>query len=342
VERLLTIEVSDIFLKEGEVPWAREHSKVSPSSEDPLSREDLEAFWKSCGADPERDYEKDARYTMPGGKFLRVNLYRTMGRLAAAIRPIKEVIPLLSELGAPAGILQSWMDRRSGIILITGATGSGKSTTVASCLDALNRRTMKHVVTIEDPVEYIFQNQQCIFSQREVNSDSGEFAEALKSALRQNPDVIFVGEIRDEETAQIALRAAETGHLVISTLHSAGVVESMERITNLFPPDRRSSALLLLSMQLIGIVSQQLLPHATSGLYLVSEHMQNEGATRKWIKEGSYTDMAAFLRRQESEKNCDMLTALVQAFQTGNITEPVARQAAQNPNDFNRVIRGIS
>ena len=341
-ERLLATGATDLFLRSDEVPRIRIEGELYLSEEGGVSHQEMEHFWRSSGVDPVEYQEKDIRLMLPSGSHIRVNFYRSMGRLAAAIRPVKQRIPEMQELGLPVELLRSWLERRSGLILVTGATGSGKSTTLASSLADLNQHKMKHVVTIEDPIEYVFENQQSFFSQREVGVDTENFATALRAALRQNPDIIFVGEIRDDETARIALRAAETGHLVLSTLHSSGVVETMERITNLFPMDRRASSLQLLSAQLVGVLSLQLLPGMSGGLQLVYEHFQNEGASRKWISEGAYREMADFLRREENEKNSNMLTSLVRAYQAGLITEEVARAAASNPNDFNRVIRGIS
>ena len=340
--RWLAADATDVFLREGEVPRVRLNGDLVVLDGEVVSGETMLDLWGACGANPAKVCEKDVRHVMQSGGYLRVNLYRTMDGLAAAIRPLKVEIPKLEELGAPAEMLREWMSRKSGIILVSGPTASGKSTTLASCLEDVNQYRKHHVVTIEDPIEYIFENKECYFSQREVNSDTGSFIEALRAALRQNPDIIFIGEIRDEETAKIALRASETGHLVLATLHSAGVVESMERITNLFPFEKRHSSLQLLSVQLIGVLSQQLLPGVDGGLQLVGEFLQNQGATRKWIREGSYTELADFLRRRENPNTRDLLSGLIEAVEQGRISEQVARNAAPHPGDFERTMRGIS
>jgi twitching motility protein PilT len=340
--RWLEADATDVFVRAGEVPRVRLNGDLVVLDEEVVPEAAMLEFWRACGVDPAEECERDIRHVMQSGGYLRVNLYRTMDGLAAAIRPLKVVIPSMEELGVPVEMLREWMNRKSGIIWVSGPTASGKSTTLASCLEDVNQHRKQHVVTIEDPIEYVFESKQCYFSQREVNSDTGSFVEALRAALRQNSDIIFIGEIRDEETAKIALRAAETGHLVLATLHSAGVVESMERITNLFPFEKRISSLQLLSVQLIGVLSQQLLPGADGGLQLIAEFLQNEGATRKWIREGSYTELSDFLRRRENPNARDLLSGLIEAVEQGRISEQVARNAAPHPGDFERTMRGIS
>ncbi|RYZ15558.1 MAG: type IV pili twitching motility protein PilT, partial [Myxococcaceae bacterium] len=228
-----------------------------------------------------------------------------------------------------------------GLVLITGPTGSGKSTTVASCLDWINRHQRRHIVTLEDPIEFLFTNDQSLFSQREIRQDSLNFSEGLRAALRQSPDVLFLGEIRDAETAVTALHAAETGHLVISTLHSSSVVETLDRFANLLRGESEG-ALSLLSSQLIGIVSQQLLPRAGGGLFLAVEYMQNEAATRRWIQESRFTELQDHLLKSGNANNCSLLRYLVAAVQEGYLEADVARGACARPQDFDRAMRGIT
>ncbi len=341
IRKWLAEGATDIFLSVDQPARLRINGEVVSFSDGKMSWEDLVMFWRACGTDPEQAYERDLRHPMQEGGYLRVNLYRAMGKISAAIRPIKNRIPRLEDLGVPSKMLREWSKRGAGIVLVTGPTGSGKSTTLASILNDVNQRARKHIVTIEDPIEYIFENDASYFSQREVNSDTHDFGGALRSSLRQNPDIIMIGEIRDEESAQMALRAAETGHLVLSTLHSSGVVETMERLTNLFPTGKRNTSLLLLSKQLIGVTSQLLLPGVEGTLQLVNEYFQNEGATRMWIREGRYREMIDFLQRGGNENTRDQLSDLVRVHQEGLISKEVARSGARNPSDFDRIIRGI-
>ena len=342
IRHWLSEGATDVFLQEDQETRVRLNGEVIPVEGTTMNRENLTALWHACQADPEDTCERDARYQMSNGSYLRVNLFRAMGRLAAAIRPIKDEIPALSSLGLPNALLRSWISRRSGLILVTGTTGSGKSTTLAAALDELNQSRHNHIITLEDPIEYFFRNHRSFFSQRELNTDTGGFATALRAALRQNPDVIMVGEIRDEETAQLALRAAETGHLVLSTLHSSGVVESIERLCNLFPDESGNTSRMLLSRQLIGIITQNLLPGLDGSLKLVSEYLQNEGAVRTWIREGKYRDLADHLQRPEDAHTRNMLTSIVQTYHAGHIGAQIARDSSPNPTDFDRAIRGIS
>ena len=342
IAQWLDHDATDVFLSEDQPTRLRINGQVTALQDSHMSRDDLIALWQACGVNPETENERDARHLMASGSYIRVNLYRAMGQLCAAIRPIKNIIPPLDSLGLPTDLFRSWTKRRSGLILVTGATGSGKSTTLASALDDLNQSLNGHIVTLEDPIEYLFQNKHCFFSQRELNSDTQNFSGALRAALRQNPDVIMIGEIRDEDTAHLALRAAETGHLVITTLHSSGVVESIERLSNLFPDGPRETSLMLLSRQLIGVVTQNLLPGIDGSLKLVCEYLENDGATRNWIREGRYRDIIDHLLRPQQSHACDMLTSVIKLYQEGHVEADVARNASPNPGDFDRRVRGIS
>jgi len=332
---------TDVFIIEGEPPRIRREGEVITLHPGPVTRDAMEQFWHSCGIDPATHPEADISWRIPHGGRLRVNLYHTLGRLAAAMRPIRNEIPSLNELGLPAELLESWMRRRYGLILVTGPTGSGKSTTVASCLDWINRNLAHHVVTLEDPIEYLFENEVAFFSQREIRQDSESFATGLRAALRQSPDVIFLGEIRDPETALTALHAAETGHLVISTLHSSNVVETLDRFSHLLKSES-SGALSLLAAQLVGILSQQLLPRVGGGLIPALEYLQNEAATRRWILDHKLPELQDHLQKSTGGVNCSLLNYVVAAVRQGFIDAETARSACPRPQDFDRAMRGIS
>jgi len=333
---------TDVFLTEDQPPRVRTDGAVIIAHGPNLSREVIAGLWRECGLDPDTGLEADAGVVVPGIGRLRVNVYRTLGRLAAALRPIKHEIPDFEELGLPADLLTSWIQRKSGLVLVTGPTGSGKSTTLASCLDWLNQRKARHVVTIEDPIEYLFENNHCLFSQREVRRDTANFADALRAALRQSPDVILVGEIRDAETAVTALRAAETGHLVLSTLHSSGVVDTLLRLNGILEnaPDTATGG--LLAQQLIGVISQQLLPRINGGLIAILEYLTNEGATRQWIAEGKHTELQDHLERPDRDESCSLLRYLVAATRQNILETETARAASPRPQDFDRSMKGIS
>lgn len=332
---------TDVFLIEDEPPRVRKDGDLVEQHPGPIPRVAMEEFWKSCGVDPASCLETDISWKLPGGGRLRVNLYHTLGRLGAVLRPIRNEIPPMENLGLPSALLETWMQRRYGLVLITGPTGSGKSTTVASCLDWINRHQRRHIVTLEDPIEFLFTNDQSLFSQREIRHDSRSFSEGLRAALRQSPDVLFLGEIRDAETAVTALHAAETGHLVISTLHSSSVVETLDRFSNLLRGESEG-AMSLLATQLIGIVSQQLLPRAGGGLFLALEYMQNEAATRRWIQENRLTELQDHLLKSGNSNNCSLLGYLVAAVKQGYLEAETARAACARPQDFDRAMRGIT
>lgn len=331
---------NDIFFMADEPPRARIEGEVCSLHPGPIPAAVIATFWKTCGVDPEHHTEADISWVVPGGKRLRVNLYRSLGRLAAVARPINSTVPPLEQLGLPAELLQSWVQRRYGLILVTGPTGSGKSTSVASCLDWVNQNMSRHIVTLEDPIEFIFENDQCYFSQREMRQDTPSFASGLRSALRQSPDILFLGEIRDTETALNALQAAETGHLVISTLHCSSVVETLDRLGNLISSS--SGALSLLSSQLIGVISQQLLPRLGGGLFVALEYFQNEAATRRWILEHKLTELQDHIQKNNSPSQCSLLNYLVLATEQGFVDPEIARSACSRPQDFDRAMRGIS
>jgi len=332
---------TDLFLVEDEPPRIRREGDVVILHPGPITREAMEDFWQSCAIDPAEHMEADISWKIPEGSRLRVNLYHTLGRLAAALRPIRDDIPPLTDLGLPSELLESWMQRRYGLILVTGPTGSGKSTTVASCLDWINRSLARHIVTLEDPIEYLFENQLSYFSQREIRQDSESFATGLRAALRQSPDVLFLGEIRDAETAITALHAAETGHLVISTLHSSSVVETLDRFSHLLKSES-SGALNLLANQLVGVISQQLLPRLGGGMFPALEYLQNEAATRRWILENKLTELHDHLYKGGSSHNCSLLDYLVASTHQGFVDPDIARSACARPQDFDRAMRGIS
>ena len=335
-------KASDIFLSEGSIARMKVNGQLMIAGDDPIEKEDIVSFWKRCGADPEYDGDRDSSYVAHNGVRFRVNLHRHLGKLGAVLRQINTEIPDLESLGLPVDLLTRWVMAPAGIILITGPTGSVKSTTLASSLEWLNQNSAKHIVTIEDPIEYLFESKKSLFTQREVHTDTDSFARGLRSSLRQAPDVILLGEIRDPETAQIALQAAETGHLVLATLHSANVSETVERLTNLFPSEERESQLQLLSNMLIGICCQILLPAASEGLFLVTEHVENTGVVRSYIRESRIPEIVDFIERGDNPNNKLFMHALVEAAQNGDLTPEIAAAASGNESDFDRAMRGIS
>ena len=333
---------SDIFLQEDEIPRLKISEQIHVIGEERMSLGQLSALWQACGGDPLTDRDRDSGLVSQKGTRFRVNMHKSVGRLGAVLRRIRTYIPDLATLGAPDWLLTKWAVKPYGIILVTGPTGTGKSTTLAALLKWMNEHLARHVVTIEDPIEYMFTNEKCLFTQREVGRDTDTFGRGLRGAMRQAPDVIFVGEIRDFDTALTALQASETGHLVLASLHSEKVSDTMERFLNLFPPDQINLGLHLLSHQLIGICCQKLVQRVDGGLKLLVEHIENGGAVRDWIARRDVDKIQDYLMRGTDPNSTNFLRSIITAYEAGIIDEPTAIMATGNETDFRRAARGIS
>jgi len=332
---------SDLYLHADKPPQYRINGELVPTGDGVVHGGELETLWRQCGA-PLDALDYDGSYIASDGNRFRVNLFQTLYKRGAVLRPIKTVIPGIETLGVPADLLASWVTRPFGLVLVTGPTGAGKSTTLAACLDWLNQNYHRHIVTIEDPIEYLFTPVNCLFTQREVGSDTTSFAEGLRRSLRQSPDVILLGEIRDSASAITALQAAETGHLVLATLHSSNVLDSLERLSRLFEVAEREGVFQLLSQQLVGILCQKLVPALPDGRALVLEHFENQAVTRKWISEGKFRELADFIAKGDNPANVTFLQSLVAMIQDNRITEATGIQTAPNPRELQRRLRGIN
>lgn len=332
---------SDLLLHEGRPPQVRISGSLMALEFAPLDREFFDSLWRKCGA-PEEAQDHDSSLTSEGGIRFRVNLLRQLGRRAAVLRRIRSEMPDLETLGLPAELIRQWMTRQAGLILVCGPTGSGKSTTLAAALEWMSQNLCRHVVTIEDPVEFLFSQQMSLFTQREVGIDTPSFSEGLRRSLRQDPDVIFVGEIRDAETAATAIRACETGHLVLSTLHASSCTDAMERLQFLFPLPSRDAARKTLSAQLVGMLCQRLLPALPAGLAVATEYFSNVGATRKYIAEGRFPDLADAMERSDPRSAQNFISSIAQLVQAKRISEEMALASADNPQEVMRALRGIS
>jgi len=331
---------SDLFLHTDEAPQFRINGELVAINNSLVHGGEIESLWRQCGV-PLDMLDFDGTYVASNGLRFRVNLFRTLFKRGAVLRPIKTAIPSLETLGLPGDLLASWFVRTSGLVLVTGPTGAGKSTTLAAGLEWLNQNYHRHVVTIEDPIEYLFTSAKCLFTQREVGSDTISFAEGLRRSLRQSPDVILLGEIRDSVSAVTALQAAETGHLVLATLHSSNVLDSLERLSRLFDITEREGVLQLLAQQLVGILCQKLVPAQPEGRTLVVEHFENQAVTRKWIGEGKFREMSDFLTKGNNPANVTFLQSLMALVQAERISETTGMQTATNPRELQRRLRGI-
>ncbi len=274
------------------------------------------------------------------GRF-RINLYRQRGLMAMVMRHVKARVPLLDELGLPETILEIANSQR-GIVLVTGTTGSGKSTTLACMMEHMNRNFERHIITIEDPIEYTFTNDKCIFDQREVGLDTSSFHSALVNSLRQDPDVIVVGEMRTREGFDAALQAADTGHLVLTTLHTTNASQSIQRILDFYPHGERDQIRLALATNLRAIISQRLIPRAIGkGVVPGVEIMINSPLVRKLLGQDQLAKLPNAIEASTQEGMQSFDQGLLHLVNEGAITEEIAMERATNPEGLKMNLQGI-
>jgi twitching motility protein PilT len=291
----------------------------------------------------EKNREFDFAFGLPGVGRFRVNAFHQRGTPALAIRSIRTKIPAFSELNLPSVILDIAMKNR-GLILVTGTTGSGKSTLLASMIDHINANASVNVITIEDPIEFLYRDNKSIIAQREVGIDSHRFANALRASFRQDPDVILIGEIRDKDTMETAMSAADTGHLVMSTLHTMNALETVSRIISFFPPHQHQQIRLVLSNVLVAVISLRLLLRKDGkGRVPAAEIMINNAAVAEYLmdQEKSYRIFDAICEGYTQYGSQSFDQSLLQLLRDDLITFHVARQNASNPDDFELKVKGV-
>ncbi len=285
-----------------------------------------------------REWELDFAISPRGDFRFRVNFYRDRDAMAGAFRLIPTEIKSLKQLGVP-GVVSKFAALPRGLVLVTGPTGSGKSTTLAALIDLVNKTRSDHIVTIEDPIEFVHQNQRSLVNQREVGSDTHSFADALKRVLRQDPDVILIGELRDLETVSTALTAAETGHLVFATLHTQSAAQTIDRIIDVFPPHQQGQVRSQLALTLQGVVCQTLLPRATGqGRIIATEIMMTTGAIANLIREGKTYQITSALQAGRESGMHTMDQHLADLVNSHMVTHEAATQKMQDAENFNRLV----
>jgi twitching motility protein PilT len=286
----------------------------------------------------EENNELDFALELEGIGRFRVNFYRALGDMAAAFRVIPIDVPSLNDLDAPP-VYKKLIKREKGLILVTGPTGSGKSTTLAAMLNEINTTETKHVITVEDPVEFVHQNKKCIFSHRGIGEDTATFATALKYAMRQDPDIILVGEMRDKETIAAALTAAETGHLVFGTLHTNSAPGTINRIIDVFSGDEQPQIRAMLSSSLVAVIAQALLPKISGGRLATSEILVTNHAIANLIREDKVHQIYSSMQLGQGDSGMQTQTqALVKLVQTGLISRDTAIQHANKPDELRGLI----
>ena len=332
---------SDVHLKHGRPPVLRRDGTLDPlAGAPPLTDADLEAvLLRVTESIPHRlatfrtEGEVDIAYQVAGLPRFRVNGFRQRGATSFAFRVIPKHIPSFESLGLPPGV-QKLAGERRGLVLVTGETGSGKTTTLAAMVNYINRTRKQHIVTIEDPIEILHEDVDCIVNQREVGTDTDSFHEALRRALRQDPDVILIGELRDADTAQTALHAAESGHLVLSTMHTIDASETVGRMVEFFPGVKQQLVRSVLAGVLRGVVSQRLLPKVDSGRTAAVEVMVNNARIADLIRENRADEIHDAIEDGSFFQMQTFTQALIDLVVNGVIDREVAGNAATNRHDF--------
>lgn len=282
--------------------------------------------------------EHDMSFSIPDVGRYRVNAFKQRGTVAIALRLVATQVPSPEVLGVPPTVVDLYQ-RKRGLVLVTGPTGSGKSTTLASIIDKVNSARECHVITLEDPIEYLHQHKMSMVNQREIGLDSQSYANALRAALREDPDVILVGEMRDFETISVAITAAETGHLVLSTLHTIGAASTVDRVIDVFPPHQQQQIRVQLANVLEAVVSQQLIPNATGdGRVAAFEVLHANHAVRNLIREGKSHQLQTVMQTNRKMGMIAMDEAIMQLFYHGSISREMAIQFAQDPDAMDQKI----
>jgi len=341
---------SDLFIKTGSRPAIRVDGKIQFLSETPTTPEfSHELLLASVASEVQRrkfevEFEIDVGISIEDVGRFRLNLYRQQGDLAFVYRHIPSRIPKFVELGLPVDASRKVANLARGLVLVTGITGCGKSTTLASIMDFINEHHAKHIITIEDPIEYVIPEKECAISQREIGADSLSFAGALKHSVRQSPDVIMIGEMRDKDTMDAAIHAAETGHLVFSTMHTVNSIQSVERIISYYPPHQHELIRLQMSMNLEGVFSQRLLPRADGkGRVPAVEVMLGTPSIKEILLEGRTKEIhKALFEGFQYFKTQTFHQSIRDLYKADQITLEIALEAADNPDELKLDLRGFS
>ena len=338
LEQAIEQEASDVFLVAGLPVSFRKQGVITRLNDTKLLPNDTEALLTEIYSQAgNRDLaplhqigDDDFSFAIPGLSRFRVSAYKQRGALSAVIRIITFHLPDTKELGIPEHVIHLG-DSGKGMVLVTGSAGSGKSTTLACIIDEINKTQQKHIITLEDPLEFLHRHDQSIVSQREINVDTQNYVTAHRAALRQSPDVILLGEMRDYETINVAMTAAETGHLLLSTLHTIGAANTIDRIIDVFPANQQRQIAVQLSMVLNAVVSQQLVPTVDGKVVPALEIMTVTPAIRNMIRDGKVHQIDGLIYSSTKEDMISMDSSLLKLFKDGRITKDTALKYATNP-----------
>ncbi len=345
LEQVIKFDASDLHLQVGLPPMLRVDGALKPVDDTPaLDDEDIEKLVFSILDAPQKELllkDKEIDFSFAFGDYgrFRANAFHERGNLAIALRLIPTKIRTLEELGMPKAV-SKFADFPRGLVLVTGPTGSGKSTTMAAMVDKINTEKAMHIITIEDPIEYAHHSKKSIVVQREVHDDTFSFGGALRSALREDPDVVLIGEMRDLETIAAAITIAETGHLVLATLHTNSASQSIDRMIDVFPSHQQSQIRVQVAGMLQGICAQRLVPMIGGGRIAAAEILVVTGAVRNIIREGKTHQLGAVIQTGAEHGMQSMDKTLVGLVQTGKITFEEAQNYAVDLEELNRLMRG--
>ncbi len=338
---------SDLVLKTGGCPAVRVAGVIRFVGDQPLTPQVMRGYLEEVLTDRHKDEFRatgacDLSVALPGVGRFRCNVFNQQGELGFVFRAIKNEIPSFKELNLPVEPLKRLASLKRGLVLATGTAGSGKSTTLASMIEYVNRNAQKHIITIEDPIEFRFEDKRSIVNQREVGADVADFSSALRQAVRQSPDVILIGEMRDAETVQAAISAAETGHLVFSTLHTVNAVQTVERIITFFPPHQHDLMRMQLALNLAGVVSMRLIKNKDgSAMVPAVEMLMNTPTVRELLEQGQTRSLPKALAEGGYYGTMTFNQSLIRLFQAGNISLEDALVASDNPDELKMQMRGI-
>ncbi|MBR2741144.1 type IV pilus twitching motility protein PilT [Candidatus Saccharibacteria bacterium] len=345
LEECVRRNASDLHIQYGLPPILRIDGVLTPiASINPLNEETVRNLVFATLDEEQRKIlmkDKEFDYSFAFGDIarFRVNAFHEKGKLAAAFRLIPNQIKNINDLGMPA-IVETFADFPRGLVLVTGPTGSGKSTTLAALVDKINREKSTHIITIEDPIEFTHKSQRSVIAQREVHYDTFSFAAALRSVLREDPDVVLIGEMRDLETIQAAITIAETGHLVFATLHTNSAAQSIDRMIDVFPSHQQPQVRSQLSNMLMAICAQRLVPAIGGGRVVAAEIMIANSAVRSLIRDGKTYQLDTAIQTGADQGMQTMDRTLAKLVQTGVITYDSAREFAVDVNELNRLVKG--
>jgi twitching motility protein PilT len=343
LQSVVAHNASDLHLVSTSEPQIRLDGVLKPVNLPKLTGEDIEEMCYSLITEKQKQHfeeydELDFALELPNIGRFRANYYRTLGDVAAAFRVIPIDVPSLDDLGAPE-VYKKLVKREKGLILVTGPTGSGKSTTLAAMLNEININEQKHIVTVEDPVEFIHQNKKCVFSHRNIGEDTKSFATALKYAMRQDPDIILIGEMRDKETISAALTAAETGHLVFGTLHTSSAPSTINRVIDVFNGDEQPQIRAMLSSSLVAVIAQALLPKNGGGRVAASEILVTNHAINNLIREDKVHQIYSQMQLGQGDTGMQTQTqALIKYVREGKVSRETALQFANKPEELAKAL----